>query len=75
MDEIRLIPILRGEKISVPVIEPDGARTGFRTVPATCDGFLIEGIPDVSAFVDYAEVVDVVEELRRIRRNPSRYGR
>lgn len=75
MDEIELVPILKGERMSLPVIEPDGARIGFRMVEVPCDGFQITGIPEVSAFVPFDRVWDSVTELKKIRKNPGRYGR
>lgn len=75
MDEIELVPILRGERMSLSVIEPDGARVGFRMVEVPCDGFEVTGIPEVSAFIPEDRVWDAAQELKRIKKNPKRYGR
>jgi hypothetical protein len=48
--------VRKGEPICMPVVERDGARTGFRTKPAPADGYYLED-GENSIFV-HRDVVD-----------------
>lgn len=54
--------------MSLEVVEADGARTGFRTQPAPCDGFLVER-GEASIYLTEDDVKAAVARLSAMRRH------
>lgn len=57
---------MKGERISLPVRERDGATTGFRMQEAPCDGYYVE--EGESAIFVHRDVVDMERSRFRRRR-------